>query len=123
VAGRVDQVEDIILTILRTIIQAHRLRLDGDAALLLDIHVIENLLLAGHLTRVHAARQLDEAVGERGLAMVDMGDDGEVANVIEGCGHSRGLYQADHPSASRSARLLPASCRDQAISAFISVRR
>jgi hypothetical protein len=86
-AGRVDQVQDVILAVLGAVVEAHRLRLDGDAALALDVHVVEHLLLAGHLAGVEAAGELDEAVGERRLAMVDMGDDGEVADVLERRGH------------------------------------
>ncbi len=47
-AGRVHQVEDVILAVLGAVVQPHRLRLDGDAALALDIHGIEHLLLARH---------------------------------------------------------------------------
>jgi hypothetical protein len=63
-------------------LQAHGLRLDGDAALLLDIHVIENLFR--HLARGKAAGRLDQAVGERRLAVVDMGHDREIADMVEG---------------------------------------
>jgi hypothetical protein len=80
-AGRVDQVEDIVLAVFGLVVQAHGLRLDGDAALFLDVHIVENLLLAGHLARVEAAGELDQPVGERRFAMVDMGDDGEIADV------------------------------------------
>jgi multidrug efflux pump subunit AcrA (membrane-fusion protein) len=38
VAGRVHQVEDIGLAVLGLVVEAHGLRLDGDAALALDIH-------------------------------------------------------------------------------------
>ncbi len=36
--GRVDQVEHIVLAVVRAIGEAHGLRLDGDAALALDVH-------------------------------------------------------------------------------------
>ena len=44
VAGRVDQVELIKLPIIGAIIQPHRMRLDGDAALALQIHRVQHLL-------------------------------------------------------------------------------
>jgi hypothetical protein len=44
VAGRVHQVEDVGLAVLGLVFEAHRLRLDGDAALALDVHRIEHLL-------------------------------------------------------------------------------
>ena len=49
VAGGVDEVEDVVLAVARPVIEPHGLRLDGDAALALDIHGIEHLLL--HLAR------------------------------------------------------------------------
>jgi hypothetical protein len=44
VAGRVHQVEHIGLAVLGLVVEPHGLRLDGDAALALDIHGIEHLL-------------------------------------------------------------------------------
>jgi curli biogenesis system outer membrane secretion channel CsgG len=44
---------------------------------LLDIHVVEHLL--GHLAFGEAAAALDQPVGQRRFAVVDMGDDGEIA--------------------------------------------
>ena len=44
VAGRVDQVEDVVLAVARPVVEAHGLRLDGDAALALDVHRVEHLL-------------------------------------------------------------------------------
>src|SRR4029079_10149918 len=88
VAGRVDQVEDVVLAVARPIVEPDRLRLDGDAALALDIHRIEHLL--DHLALLQAAGELDQPVGQRGLAMVDIGDDREIADVGYGGGrHGR----------------------------------
>jgi hypothetical protein len=42
-ARRVHQVQLIGLAVLRDIIQAHRLRLDRDPALLLNVHIIKDL--------------------------------------------------------------------------------
>jgi hypothetical protein len=79
VAGRVDQVERVGLAIACGVCQRGRLRLDGDAALALEIHRIEHLL--AHLAVRQSAAALDEAVGQRGLAVVDVGDDREVADI------------------------------------------
>ena len=84
VAGRVHQVELIGLAVLGLVVEAHGLRLDGDAALALDVHGIQDLVF--HLPVGDVAAQLDEPVGERRLAMVDMGDDREVADEV-GCCH------------------------------------
>jgi hypothetical protein len=74
VAGRVHQVQLIAVPF-----EPDRLRLDGDAALLLDLHIVEDLAM-GHLAVGQAAGALDQPVGERRLPMVDMGDDREIAD-------------------------------------------
>ena len=88
-AGRVDEVEDVVLAIVGVVVQAHGLRLDGDAALALDIHRVENLLL--HVAQLQPAGRLDQPVGQRRLAVVDMGDDGEIADVGNRCAHGPAL--------------------------------
>ena len=52
-----------------------------DAALPLNVHGVENLLL--HLAVLEAAAQLDQPVGKGRLAVVDMRDDREIADVVE----------------------------------------
>ena len=89
VAGRVHQVEDIILPVGRAVIQAHGLRLDGDTALLLDIHVVEHLLR--HLAQLQPAGRLDQAIGQRGFPMIDMGDDREIADTALVDSHASGF--------------------------------
>ena len=79
-AGRVHQVENIGLSVERLVFEADGLGLDRDAALALDIHRIEHLLF--HVARGHRSRLLDQPVGERRLAMVDVGDNREIADVI-----------------------------------------
>ncbi len=58
--------------------QPDRLALDRDAALALDVHAVE--VLRAHLPRVDDAGELQHAVGQRRLAVVDVGDDAEVAD-------------------------------------------
>ncbi len=79
VPGGVDQVEDVGLAVLRLVVEPHGARLDGDAALALEIHVVEQLGV--HLALGHRAGALEDTVGERRLAVVDVGDDREVADV------------------------------------------
>ena len=64
---------------------AHRPKLDGDAALAFDGEVIQVLGL--HIPRLDGARALQEAICERGLAVVDVRDDGKVADFIDGWLH------------------------------------
>ena len=77
--GGIDQVQFVILTVLRLIVQCDGAGLDGDAALLLDIHVVEHLLL--HLALGNGIRKLQKAVGKRALAVVDVRDDRKVSDV------------------------------------------
>src|SRR5262249_9064852 len=65
------------------VIEADGLRLDRDAALALEIHGIEHLLL--HLPGAKTAAELNEPVGERRFAVVDMGDDGKVSDARKRC--------------------------------------
>ena len=78
VAGRVHQVQDVGLAVLRRVVEPHGLRLDGDAALALDVHRIEHLVVELALRHRPAAQQ--QPVGQRALAVVDMGDDREIAD-------------------------------------------
>ncbi len=77
-AGGVDQVERIGVAILGLIGHAHGLRLDGDAALALQIHVVQHLL--AHLAQFHHAGFLNQTVGQRGFAVIDVRDNAEIAN-------------------------------------------
>ncbi len=53
------------------------MRLDGDAALALQIHGVEHLFL--HLPGRQRAGELEQTVGERALAVVDMSDNREIS--------------------------------------------
>ena len=64
------------------VLQAHVLRLDRDAALALDVHRVEVLRL--HVARIDGAADLQQAVGQRRLAVVDVRHDGDGADVVEG---------------------------------------
>ena len=79
-AGGIDQVQVVDLAILRLVLQRGGLRLDGDAALLLDVHRVEHLGL--HVALGQAAATLDQAVCQRRLAVVDVRDDGKITDVV-----------------------------------------
>ena len=78
VPGGVDEVQLVRLAALRRVGHAHGVQLDGDAALALEVQRIEHLGL--HLALLEHAGGLDQAVGERRLAVIDVGDDAEVAD-------------------------------------------
>ena len=78
-ARRVDEIERVGFTVSGLIGQADGARLDGDAALALKIHIVKDLL--GHFALLHRAAQLDEPVGQRGFAVVDVRDDGKIPDM------------------------------------------
>ena len=58
--------------------------LDGDAALALQVHGVQHLRL--HLALGQRAGDLQQAVRQRGLAMIDVSDDAEISD-------SRGIHR------------------------------
>jgi hypothetical protein len=83
VARRVDDVElDVAV--------AHRRVLgeDRDALLALEVHRVHHALV-DVLVGPERAGLPEHRVDERGLAMVDVGDDGDVADVLAGDEHRR----------------------------------
>ena len=87
VARCVDEVQLVIDAVPGAVAQRHALRLDGDAALALEVHRVEDLLL--HFALLQAAAHLDQAVGQGRFAVVDVGDDREIANRRTNQGHAR----------------------------------
>ena len=77
-AGRVDEVELVLLALVG-VLHRHGRGLDGDAALALEVHRVEEL--GARLALRHGLRLLEKAVCEGRLAVVDVGDDGEVADL------------------------------------------
>ena len=75
----VDEVELVGVAVVGLVHHADGVGLDGDAALALEIHGVEHLGL--HLARGQRAGQLEEPVRKGGLAVVDVRDDREVADV------------------------------------------
>ena len=73
VAGCVDQVDRVLFPA-----KTHRLKLDRDAALALEVHRVEVLRL--HVTRFDRSRQFEHAVSKRRLAVIDVRNDRRVAN-------------------------------------------
>ena len=81
VAGGVDQVEDVA-----GVHDPDVLGLDGDAPLPLDVHGVEVLL--PHQAGIDGPGDLEDAVGQGRLAVVDVADDGEVADALDRNGSS-----------------------------------
>ena len=74
----VDEIELVEVAILRRVHHADGMRLDGDAALPFQVHGVKYLGL--HLARGQRAGQFQQTICQRGLAMINMCNDGKIAN-------------------------------------------
>jgi hypothetical protein len=77
---RVDEIELVVAPVAGPVAERHGLRLDRDAALALEVHRVEDLVL--HLAGLEAAAGLDQAVRERRLAVVHVRNDREIAYLL-----------------------------------------
>ena len=104
-ARGVDEIEAVGLPVLGGVVHADGPGLDGDAPLPFQLHIIQQLGL--HLPLLHRPAQLDHAVGQCGFPVVDMGDNGKIANFRLVC-HAGNLREENPspPQAGRSARIL-----------------
>ena len=79
-AGRINQVQLVFLPVQGLVVEPDGGHLDRDAALALDVHRVEELLL--HVPPLDRPGELQEPVGQRRLAVVNVGDDAKVADVL-----------------------------------------
>ena len=91
-ARRIDQVQDILLPVLRLVDGAHRLGFDGDPPLPFQVHVIQHLLL--HLPAGKQSRLLDDPVRQGGFPVVDMGNDTKISDSALIYGHAFPHFRA-----------------------------
>ena len=77
VSRRVNEIENVLLP-LQAVLHLYGMTLDGDAALLFQVHIVEHLPL-GHGDGLSV---LQQTVCQSALPVVDMGYDAEVANVL-----------------------------------------
>ena len=78
-ARGVDEVELVGVAVLGGVVELDGPGLDGDAPLLLQVHVVQQLGL--HLPGGDGVALLDQPVGQGGLAVVDVSNDREVTNL------------------------------------------
>ena len=98
VAGRVDQVQHVLAAVVGHEAHARGLGLDRDAALALEVHLVEELVAL--LAVGERVRGVEQPIGQRALAVVDVRDDAEVADP-RGGRSSRAPRGASRASASR----------------------
>ena len=85
VARRVDEVEAVDEAVGGRVLEPDGAGLDRDPLLALEVHRIEDL--ARHLPGIDRVGELEEAVREGRLAVIDVGDDREVAQAVLGDRH------------------------------------
>ena len=78
VAGSVDQIELVFVSVLGRVMQANALGLDGDAALAFQVHRVQDL--RAHFALAERTCKLEQAVGQRRLAVVNMRDDAKITD-------------------------------------------
>ena len=81
VARGVNEVQLVLDAIASGVIQGDAVGLDGDPAFTFQVHGVQ--YLGFHFALGKAAAHLDEAIGQRRLAMVNVGDDGEIADMTQ----------------------------------------
>src|SRR5215831_10242466 len=79
-AGSVDEVELVEIAVVGFVVEADRVGLDRNAAFAFKVHGIEDLL--HHFTLRKGAGDFEKTVGESALAVVDVRNDGEIADEI-----------------------------------------
>jgi len=80
VTGSINKIQNVGFAVGRLIVEADRARLDGDAALALQIHRVEELFL--ELALGERAGAFEQAIGERRLAVIDMRNNREITNEL-----------------------------------------
>src|SRR4029078_9206324 len=78
----------VLEPVARLVVQRHALRLDRDPALALEVHRVEHLVF--HLALGQAAAELNDPIGERGLAVIDVSDDRKIPDPFHGIGGGGG---------------------------------
>ena len=79
VPRRIDQIQRVFFPFIR-ILHLDSVALDGDASFAFQIHIVQHLVL--HIAALDRLRVLQKAVGQRTLAVVDMGNDTKVSDIL-----------------------------------------
>ncbi len=74
----IDQIQLIDIPIFRGVVQADALGFDRNAALALEVHRVQKL--RGHFALAERPGEFQQAVGQRGLSVVNVGNDAEIAD-------------------------------------------
>ena len=80
VTRRIDKVQLVVVTVFRFVRNGNRLTFYRNAALALNIHVVENLVF--HFALVDDVRFLNQTVGQRRFSVVDVRNNAKIALVF-----------------------------------------
>ena len=94
VAGSVDEVQLVHFAVVGAVVEPNGVGFDGDAALALEVHGIQDLL--HHFALRKRAGDFQQAIRQRGLAVVDMRNDGEITD--EFAIHAMWGSKCDYPT-------------------------
>jgi hypothetical protein len=78
VSRGIHQIQDVFLPVLGFVRNGNGLTFDGNTPLPLDVHVVQDLIVKIAVRNEPGA--LNEPIGESRLAMIDVGDDAEIAD-------------------------------------------
>src|SRR5438552_1205780 len=101
--GGVDQIQLVQLAVPGVVAHPHGVQLDGDAALALQVHRVQHLL--AHKALIERPRKLDQPVRQRRLAVVDVGYDAEVADLVCPFGFGQRALIVSPPKAGKTVML------------------
>ena len=77
---RIDQIEQIFMSVLAVIAQLNGIQFDRDAAFTFKFHIIQQLVF--HITLLDRIGHFKDTVCQSGLSVIDMGNNTEVANIF-----------------------------------------
>ena len=81
-SGGVDQIKLEVFSGLTGVGQGNGVTFDGDAAFTLKIHSVQDLV--SEIPVAYETGVLNKAIGQSGLAVIDVGDDAKVAGLAHG---------------------------------------
>ena len=79
VTRRVNKVENVLLALV-VVLHLDGVALDGNAALAFQVHVVEHLIL--EIAVAHGLGILQQTVGQRALAVINMRNNTEISNIF-----------------------------------------
>ena len=74
------EIEQIFSAVFRLVVECDGVRLDGDASLFFELHIVKELI--GHIAQSHGIRLFEQTVGESRFAVVNMRYYTEISYIV-----------------------------------------